>query len=106
LSTETKISTLNLIKNLDNNYQDKILIIYLLSGIYFLKFNIIHPIINLKKILLKYYHDIGGFEVNTWGLKIKIDLFKELINRKDIKKILSSNKKEIKWQDFYMLSYF
>ncbi|GIW65784.1 MAG: hypothetical protein KatS3mg094_303 [Candidatus Parcubacteria bacterium] len=100
-----KIKTLKLIKELNFNYQENILKTYVLSGIYFIKENIDHPFINFKKSLLKYFHDSGGFDIDVWGVNIKINILIELIDRNDLEIILNKNK-NIDWQQFYMLTYY
>ncbi|GIW66159.1 MAG: hypothetical protein KatS3mg095_0057 [Candidatus Parcubacteria bacterium] len=101
---KNKIQSLKLIRSLDDSYQDNILKTYIISGIYFIKANIDHPIINFKKSLLKHFHDIGGFNPDIWGFNFNLALFKEIIDKNNLETIFKKYK-NINWQQFYMLTY-
>lgn len=101
---ERKLNTLNNIKNLDDIYQNEILKVYIISGIYFIKENFNHPLINMKKSLIKYFHDLGGIEPGLWGINFKLDILKEIISRKDLEKILTKNN-SVKWEHLHMFNY-
>lgn len=102
---QSKINTLNYLKDLNDDTKNNIIKIYLLSGLYFIYQNLDHPIINLKKSLIKYFHDLGGFEIGLWGINIKLEVFKEMILIENLKKILNKHKK-VSWDDLYMLNYY
>ena len=104
---QSKIITFDYLKNLEFNYQSGILEVYLLTGLYFIHKNLDHPVINLKKSLIKYFHDMGGFEIDLWGVNFKLDVLKEIIFNSDInnlKKILTKSNK-VDWSHLYMLNY-
>jgi hypothetical protein len=101
---EEKILTLKLITSLDNNKQDDILKTYIISGLYFIKENYDYYFLNFKKSLINYFHDLGGFEIKTWGIGLNLVMFKSLINSKDLKKFLNYSK-NVRWEQLSMLNY-
>ncbi|MGC8981516.1 MAG: hypothetical protein ACP5JU_01015 [Minisyncoccia bacterium] len=102
---DSKLKTLEIIKTLEENIQDKILKGYLISGLSILKIDD-KDILYYKKLIIKAFHDNGGFEPDLWGVKIKWEMFKDFIkniNHKEIERLKNKYNK-ITLDDLVMLS--
>ena len=82
---------------------------YIVKGFHVLfledKKNKIFDEFKYKKLVLKYFHDIGGFQPGIWGVNINFDVFNEFINNIDDKTLekLENKNKIVTIDDFIML---
>jgi hypothetical protein len=88
----SKLKTFELIKTLDDHIRDRILKGYLVSGLAILKIDE-EDILYYKKLIIKAFHDNGGFEPDIWGVKVKWEAFEDLIKSLNEEKIEKFKKK-------------
>jgi hypothetical protein len=102
---DSKLKTFEIIKTLDDCIQDKILKGYLLSGLAILKIDD-RDILYYKKLIIKAFHDNGGFEPDLWGVKINWDAFKDLIKgiNKDVIEKFRKKYNKITLDELIMIS--
>jgi len=84
---------------LESRLKEKILTTYFLKGLHILKreefYEKEYTEAKYKKFVLKYFHDIGGFQPGLWGIKINYDLYEKFIkeiNEKILEKLESKNR--------------
>lgn len=100
-------SLLKTINTLPNDIKRKISLAYILKGIHILNLDKKEEIFKYKKITLKHFHDLGGFQTSLWGIKINYPVFDEIlknINEESFKKLESKNKILTK-NEFLMIKY-
>ncbi|MEM5782691.1 MAG: hypothetical protein QXD43_05910 [Candidatus Aenigmatarchaeota archaeon] len=102
---DSKLKTFDIIKTLEEEVKDKILKGYIISGIAIFKFNEA-DILYYKKLIIKDFHDKGGFEPHLWGVKVNWNLFQDILKtfKKEKLEILKEKYNKITWNYFVMLS--
>lgn len=99
----------NLLKTIDNLVSDikkEIIIAYILIGVHILNLDKNHEIFKYKKLILKYFHELGGFKIGLWGVNIDFNLFENIIKNIDEKllKTLEEKNKSIGKENFIMIN--
>ncbi len=102
---KVEVELLKAINSLEEETKYKTVKIYLSKGIHILKSNIDDIEFKYKKIILKHFHDLGGFENSIWGIKINYDLFLDLTKNIDYSLVekLENKIKVVNKDSFIML---
>ncbi len=102
---EVERNLLKTINTLPSEIKRKISIAYILKGLHILNLNKNQEIFKYKKIILKYFHDLGGFKTGLWGIKIDYDLFENIIENinEDLIRKLEAKNRVLNKEEFIML---
>lgn len=100
---KVEVELLKTLNSLDAEIKNKAIKAYITKGIHILKINN-YDEFKYKILILKHFHDLGGFEIGLWGVKINFELFLNLINDIDDKLIDKLiRKKEILTRDSFIM---
>lgn len=78
-----EVEFLKTVDSLDGEIKNKIIMAYLSNGVHLVRIDKNIEEFKYKKIVLKHFHDLGGFEAGIWGIKINYELFLALIKEID-----------------------